>query len=82
MAYTLYILRSETSGRLYIGQTNNLPRRLHEHQSGQTPSTRGRGPCQLVYTQDHDTRAEAVAQERHLKNMKSQTRVVDWIAAR
>ena len=40
MAFTVYILQSETTERLYIGHTNSLARRLNEHACGQTRATR------------------------------------------
>ncbi|MBD8890559.1 GIY-YIG nuclease family protein [Roseibium litorale] len=30
----VYILAGQTGGTLYVGVTNNLPRRMFEHQSG------------------------------------------------
>ena len=34
---------------LYIGSTNNLKRRLFEHQSGKSLSIKGRLPCKLEF---------------------------------
>ncbi|MGH9494428.1 MAG: GIY-YIG nuclease family protein, partial [Candidatus Sulfotelmatobacter sp.] len=45
----VYILRSERTGKFYIGCAGNPLARLAEHQRGQTISTRGRGPWLLVY---------------------------------
>ena len=53
----LYILHSQTTGRFYIGVSESLDRPLLEHQQGQTPSTRGRGPWVLVYTESYPTRS-------------------------
>jgi len=61
MAYHCYVLQSETSSRLYIGQTNNLERRLDEHQRGKHLATRNRGPWKLVFQMEFETRADAVA---------------------
>jgi hypothetical protein len=38
--YYCYVLESESSGRLYIGQTNNVEDRLERHNSGINISTR------------------------------------------
>jgi putative endonuclease len=67
----LYILQSQTNSRYYIGVSDSLDRRFIEHQHGQTPSTRGRGPWILVYTESYPTRTEALARERQLKSWKS-----------
>ena len=69
--YTVYILRSQSSGRFYIGCTANLVQRLAEHQRGQTASTRNRGPWLLVYEERFETLAEARGRERQLKSWKS-----------
>ncbi len=43
----VYILTSEKDGKLYVGSTNDLKRRLEEHQEGRCESTRSRRPLQL-----------------------------------
>ena len=67
--YTVYILR--TSGNtLYIGQTNNLEKRLQEHKN-KTPKSakyvRYFQSFELVYTETFPTRQEAMKRERELK---------------
>ena len=71
MAYWIYILRSESSGRFYIGHTNDLDDRLRRHNEGRTEVNKGRGPWQLVYREEFPTRQAAVARERAIKNRKS-----------
>jgi len=67
----LYILQSQSSGRFYIGSTQDLDRRLSEHARGHTASTRGRGPWHLVYTERFDSLLEAHRRELQLKQWKS-----------
>ena len=43
----VYILRSKQDGRLYVGSTNNLKRRLRKHESGGCASTAHRRPLEL-----------------------------------
>ncbi len=43
----VYILRSATDGKLYIGSTVDLTRRLQEHNKGECNSTRHRRPLEL-----------------------------------
>jgi len=73
--YYLYILQSESSGRYYIGQTDNLERRLSEHNSSSCTSTkttkRFSGPWDLIYSEEYKTRSEAMARERAIKSWKS-----------
>ena len=45
----VYVLESETTGRYYYGYTNNPARRLNEHNTNHTRSTRNRGPWRLVW---------------------------------
>jgi putative endonuclease len=68
---TAYILESQRSGRFYIGSAKDAETRLAEHQRGQTPSTRGRGPWTLVYREEFGTIAEARRRELQLKSWKS-----------
>lgn len=82
MPFSVYILQSDASGRLYIGHTQNLKRRLYEHNAGQTRSTRGRGPWTLLHAEAFPSRPEAVQCERMLKRMKKPARVLDWIGER
>ncbi|MFA6470304.1 MAG: GIY-YIG nuclease family protein [Bacteroidota bacterium] len=38
--YFVYILQSLTSGKFYVGHTDNLPKRVQQHNSGYNPSTK------------------------------------------
>jgi putative endonuclease len=67
---SVYILQSEKTGKFYVGCANDVAARLVEHQRGQTPSTRGRGPWTLVFQEDFETVPEARRRERHLKSWK------------
>jgi putative endonuclease len=69
--YFVYILR--TSGdTLYIGQTNNLAKRLAEHKSKSVRSAkylRAFASFELVYTEKFKTRTEALKREYQLKQL-------------
>ena len=65
-----YILRNTISGRHYIGSTNNLERRLQEHNRGQTRSTKSDGEWVLIHHEIYNTKEEAVARERQIKSYK------------
>jgi putative endonuclease len=79
---TVYILRSHSSNRFYIGSAVNAEVRLAEHQRGQTRSTRGRGPWELVYREDFGTTAEAHRRELQLKSWKSHRSIQELIDSR
>ena len=69
MSYFLYILRT-SSNTLYIGQTNNLEKRLKEHQNKSGKSAkyvRYFGSVELVYSEKYSTRAKAMKREAQLK---------------
>jgi putative endonuclease len=71
--YSVYILENP-QGRFYIGQTDDLPRRLSEHNHPDRARTRysgKHGPWTLVWSEDHPTRASAMARERFIKSRKS-----------
>jgi putative endonuclease len=67
----VHILQSETTARYYVGSTDNLDRRISEHQRGHTPSTRGRGTWRLVYQGRFDTLIDARRREMEIKRWKS-----------
>jgi len=76
-AFTTYVLRSLSSGSLYIGSTGDFSRRLNEHQSGLSRYTRNRGPWEVVLAEHFSTRAEAMKREKLLKTGVGR----DWLAA-
>jgi len=78
----VYILESQTSKRFYIGSSIDAEARLAEHQRGQTRSTRGRGPWELVYREDFCTTAEAHRREIQLKSWKSHRSIQELIDSR
>lgn len=65
--YYVYILKSEKDGGLYIGKTNDIKRRLAEHNSGQTPSLKSRTPLTLLEYIECKDEPEARVLEREYK---------------
>ena len=67
MTWFAYLLRCG-DGRLYVGVTSAVERRLAEHQQGQGGRfTKGALPVELLYQEAYDTQHEAKARERQLK---------------
>lgn len=73
MEYIVYVLRSLTSGKMYIGCTNDLVRRLTEHNN----SERGRksaythkntGPWEVIYQEPAVDKGFALIREKQLKS--------------
>jgi putative endonuclease len=51
----VYILKSLNTGRFYIGSTNDIHRRIIEHQSGKTTYvSRYIKPFQIVFIQEYE----------------------------
>jgi putative endonuclease len=69
----LYILKSLKNGKYYIGSTDNLERRLIEHNSGSEKSkfTKNNRPFELVFSQEYESLKIARKIEYKLKSFKS-----------
>ncbi len=64
--YWTYILEC-ADGSYYVGMTNNMERRLEEHQSGIDPFayTFSRRPVKLVFTEMSNSPEQAIDLERN-----------------
>lgn len=67
----VYILQSQSTGRFYCGQTNQLPTRLKQHNDPTNDLTqttkRFKGPWTLVWSRIVESGSEAVRLERRIK---------------
>jgi len=68
--YYVYVLRSCVNGDLYKGSTENLERRLIQHNEGLVKYTSKFKPWELVYYEEFETRSLAVRRERFFKTGK------------
>src|SRR3989338_4511110 len=66
--YYVYILKSSSANEIYIGSTNNLDRRLTEHNNGAEISTRRYVPWSLYYYEANPTEKLARLREKRLKH--------------
>ncbi|HED37184.1 MAG TPA: GIY-YIG nuclease family protein [Ignavibacteria bacterium] len=66
----VYVLKSQQDGKRYIGLTNNLEKRLRQHNSGKVKSTKNRRPFSLVYYEEFEDRSEAAQREKFFKTGK------------
>ena len=69
--YVLYILYSERLDHYYVGYTNDLERRLSEHNRRKGKYTDRGIPWTLVYTEDYETKSDAEKREAYIKGRKS-----------
>ena len=74
--YYTYILKSLTTNKLYIGHTGNIERRLFEHNSNQSNSTKGKGPWELIFSKEFKSKSEATKFEMKLKNFKNKNYIL------
>ena len=70
MPYFTYVLKSQATGKLYKGVTQNIAFRIEQHNAGLSSYTRGRWPRELVYMEEFQTRVEALSRERFFKSGK------------
>ena len=82
MAFYIYIL-SCSDGSYYTGHTDNLEKRMAEHQSGKCDGyTSTRLPVQLQWSQEFTTREEALGAEQQIKGWSRKKKAAmmrgDW----
>ena len=74
MNYYSYILKSRSTGNLYKGHTNDLSRRISEHNSTDKDlkkyTHKDPGPWELIYSEEFETRANAMSREKFYKSGK------------
>lgn len=66
--FYVYILFSGKDRKLYIGYTENLKQRLHEHFAGNVGATRNRRPLYLIHYEAFTNKLDAKAREEFLKS--------------
>lgn len=68
--FYIYIMASNT-GTLYIGMTNNLERRVYEHQNGLIKGFTKKYSCKkLVYYEHYTDVYEAITREKQIKKWR------------
>lgn len=67
MLYFIYILKNLKDNKLYIGYTNNINRRLKEHNKGLVSVTKYRRPFILIYFEGYRHQQDATTREKFFK---------------
>jgi putative endonuclease len=75
--FFVYAIQSKTCGRIYIGHSECVERRLQQHNAGRVPSTKDDRPWALLRSEELTTRSEARWLERQLK--QSRGRRLRWL---
>jgi len=71
MSYFVYILYSTKADKYYTGSCEDPAIRLERHNQRSTPSTKSGIPWEIVYTEEYETKREAIRREQAIKRMKS-----------
>ncbi len=68
LRFTVYAIKSNNRNYIYVGMTNNLERRLKEHNQHENKSTKAYAPFTLIYFEVFDSRSAARVKEKYLKS--------------
>ncbi|MEW6616899.1 MAG: GIY-YIG nuclease family protein [Patescibacteria group bacterium] len=68
--YYTYILKSEKTGKHYVGSCENIESRLKRHTSGRNKSTKAGIPWKLIYFEAFLTKQDSYRREFQIKSFK------------
>ena len=78
--FKVYVIQNSDSGKIYIGQTSDISKRLKYHngikkskEKSYTSKNIGKGFWNVVYSEDFETRREAMKRENELKSSKGRS---------
>ena len=77
--YYIYVLKQKND-RYYYGYTNNLARRMSQHQNGNVKTTKGQDP-RLVYYEECASKADATKREKFIKGGQGREQIKKLIAS-
>jgi len=77
MSYYVYVLYSEKHRIYYKGFTEDISKRLHEHNHDLGRFTAGKGPWQLIVVEEYPTKREALIREKAIKKCKAE--YFEWL---
>ncbi|WP_120182875.1 GIY-YIG nuclease family protein [Pelobium manganitolerans] len=78
--FTVYVIFSAKLNRFYVGYTENLEKRLSEHNSGFSTYTSRANDWVLKYAEHYPDRQSAHNRELRIKGKKSR-RYLEWLIA-
>jgi putative endonuclease len=80
--FFVYVLQSLKDLSFYVGQCDDLDKRMSKHFDGFSKYTSTKRPLRLKYFEVYERRTEALIRERQIKNMKSrkyiQQLITNW----
>jgi putative endonuclease len=66
--FIVYVLKSLSSDKHYVGYTSDLEKRIQDHNSGLSKYTSRHCPWKLIYKEEYSTRSEAMKREKFFKS--------------
>jgi len=66
--FYVYAIKSNIRNYIYVGLTNNIERRITEHNKGENKTTKPYKPFKLIYSEECETREKAREREKYLKS--------------
>ena len=85
--FKVYVIKNSENGRIYIGQTKDISKRLEYHnginkskEKSFTSKNIGKGFWNVVYSEDFPTRKEAMIREKELKSSQGRNFVRKMIS--
>jgi len=79
--FTVYILFSNSLDKFYVGFTNDIERRLLEHNRKKGKYTDAGIPWILVYREEYELKSEAMSREKQIKLQKSRQYIVSLLSS-
>jgi putative endonuclease len=75
--FYVYAIESSTTGRVYIGQAEDIEKRSLLHNNGYVKSTRKEAPWRLIALEECDSREQARWCEKELKHSRGKR--IKWL---
>ena len=80
--FYVYILESLNAHSFYIGQCDDLDKRMSKHFDGMSKYTASKRPLRLRYFEVFSSRPDAIKRERQIKSYKSRKYIQSLIDSR
>ncbi len=71
--YYVYVLLSLKDKKFYIGFSEDVNKRLADHNAGRNTSTKSRRPFELIYYETHLSKENAFRREAYFKTTKGKS---------
>jgi putative endonuclease len=79
LMFSVYVIRSLSTGKFYVGHTGDVERRLKEHNNGLSHYTRHERPWELVWSEECQSSSEAMRREQEIKSRKSRSYIIKLV---